>query len=403
MYIKKQYDKIKIDDKITLTGNETVVENVNRMIEHIQNHKILVGKAKKVFSAKSIKELNGVVVKPLDIISTRPAQKTYPNINGLYLLLRTMGILRFKVSKKEVVVEINQKLLKNWQKLNSTEQYFMLLEFWLIHSTPEDTINAFESSSLGSIINFFLEKRFELDDTLSELTYYPEYYNISLCEMFGFVTIFSMSPKEKNRWNIVDVKVNPLVKQILPLIMMQKREILGFLLFNQPKIGFTQKIFHPYFKEYKKVLKYQKDTSTKEGVFRLKVSLGRVYRTLEMDADSTFQSLASDILDEFNFDNDHLYEFRFSDNFGKDRTIKHPYIREEGVNDLWADEYLLKNFPLKELESFKFIFDFGDWWEFDILIEKIDESRKIEETKVVKSHGEAPKQYEYYDEDFDDE
>ncbi len=397
MYIKQQYDKIEIEKKEIRVDKESVVENINRVIEHIQNHKILATKAKRHFAIKQIKELNDILVNPIEIISARPAQKTYPNVNGIYLLLRAMGILRFKVSKKEIAMEINEELLKNWQSLNATEQYFMLLEFWLIHSNPRETIEGFNDRPIITLISFFTRERFSLDDTISELDYAPEYYNLALCEMFGFVDIFAMKPKDKNRWNIVDVKVKPLVKKILPLAIMENREIVS-MLFDPPKLGFFQKVFQPHFREYKNILEYPKETTT-EGVYRLKISLGRVYRTIEINADTNFESLAIAILEQFNFDCDHLYEFKFSDNFGKNIAIKHAEMSEDGDDDLWVDEYCLKNLPLQELESFKFIFDFGDWWEFDILIEKIDKGREIDSIELIKSHGEAPEQYPDYDDE----
>ena len=397
MYIKQQYDKI--EKKEIKLDTDSVVENINRVIEHIQNHKILATKAKRHFAIKQIKELNDILGNPIEIISVRPAQKTYPNVNGIYLLLRAMGILRFKVSKKEIVMEINEELLKNWQSLNATEQYFMLLEFWLIHSHPRETIDASNRMPLMTLIDFFIrDSKFSLARTIELLDFSPEYYNLALYEMFGFVDIKTRKPKDKNRWNIVDIKVKPLIKKILPLILMGNREIL-MLEFNPPELGFFQKIFQPHFKEYKNILEYPKETTT-EGVYRLKISLGRVYRTIEINSDTNFESLATDILEQFNFDCDHLYEFKFSDNFGKDRTIKHASMSEEGDDDLGSDEYCLKNLPLQELESFKFIFDFGDCWEFDILIEKIDKGREIDGIKLVKSHGEAPEQYPDYDEEW---
>lgn len=402
MYIKKQYNKIRIGKKeITLDDNESIIENINRVIEHIQNHKILATKAKQHFAIKNIKELNDILVNPLDIISTRPMQKSYPNINGLYLLLRTMGILKFKVSKKEIVMEINEELLKNWQSLNPTEQYFMLLEFWLIHSNPKDTIDSSNNKPILELITFFTrDSHLSLDKTIECLHFHPEYHNLALCEMFGFVDILTIKPQEKNSWNIIDIKVKPLVKKILPLAIPKYEGMINFL-FNPPKIGFFQKIFQPHFKEFKNILEYPKESIT-EGVYRLKISLGRVYRTIDVNSDTSFEYLAINILEQFNFDCDHLYEFKFSDNFGKNRSIKHEAMSEDGDDDdLWADEYCLKNLPLKELDSFKFIFDFGDWWEFDILIEKIDHGRKIDKIELVKSYGKAPKQYpDYNDEEW---
>ncbi|MBD3794161.1 MAG: hypothetical protein IE889_08435, partial [Campylobacterales bacterium] len=49
------------------------------------------------------------------------------------------------------MVGINEELLKNWQQLNATEQYFMLLEFWLFHSRPDEIIEGFHKSPLTAL------------------------------------------------------------------------------------------------------------------------------------------------------------------------------------------------------------------------------------------------------------
>jgi len=399
MYIKQQYDKIKLGKKeITLKNNQTIVEDINRVINHIQTNKILATKAKRYFGLKHIKELNDILVNPLNIISTRPAQKTYPNINGLYLILRAMGIIRFKVSKKEIVMQIDEELLKNWQSLNETEQYFMLLELWLIHSNPEGIIEGYARLPLKELNDFFIDNSHSLTRTLESMNYSPEYYNLALFEMFGFVKIKSLKPKEKNRWNIKEIKVKPLIRKILPLIRIKKESIIT-LIYNPPPLGYYQKLFQPHFQEFKNILKYPKAKEPITGVYRLKISLGRVYHIIEISSDKNFEFLASDILKQFNFDCDHLYEFRFTDNFGNKKSIQHYRMSPDG-NNLWVDEYCLKELPLQAFESFKFIFDFGDWWEFDIFIEEIREGESIDEVKLIKSYGTAPKQYPNYEEEW---
>ena len=48
------------------------------------------------------------------------------------------------------------------------------------------------------------------------------------------------------------------------------------------------------------------------------------------------------------------------------------------------------------------LFDFGDCWRFTITIEKIDESDADDfEPSITGSRGEAPRQYDYEDEDDD--
>ena len=399
MMIKKQYDALKIESKeIILEGNETIIENINRVIAYIQEHKVLATKGKQYFAIKYIKDLNALLVDPLDIFSLRPAQKSYPNINGIYLILRTMGMLTFKVSKKETVMGINEDVLERWQCLNTTEQYFTLLENWLVHSKPSETIEASRNSfPLEEAIRFFTYgQNFSRERMIENLNFSPEYYNIALSKMFGFIEITTITPTNKMRWNIVDITLNPLLKQIFKLMNPNDETGLMHLIFNPPQRGYTKEIFSPYCKAYKQTLVYSKPND-KNGVFRLKISLGKVYRTIDITSNIDFQSLASIVLELFDFDNDHMYEFRFLDNFGQQSSIIYPEATLDN-GKAWADEFYLKNLPLEEQNSFTFIFDFGDWWEFDILIEKIKEGESIENFKLIKSVGKAPEQYPDYDE-----
>jgi len=398
MYIKNQYDAIVIDKKTTLLeGNETIVENINRVIAHIQNNTILATKNKYHFATKNIKELNDILVNPINIISARPVQKTYPNVNGIYLLLRNMGILRFEASKKDIVMKIDEELFKNWKNLNETEQYFTLLELWLIQSSPKDVIEVFHEIPFVALNIFFRENTAPtLKKTIELIDFSSEYYSVALYEMFGFVEIQEAEPI-KNKWNIIQIRVKPLIKNIFPLITVDKRDLLSFV-FSKPKLGFFQNRVQQHYKEYKNRLKYPKKIIN-TGTYRLKISLYKVYRTIEINSSISFEELAGVILEQFNFDNDHLYAFNFIDRFGKKTNILHSSLDDDG-NNLWADDYYLKDLSLGEFENFKFIYDFGDNWEFDILIENIDNSREIESIKLVKSHGEAPEQYpDYCDEE----
>jgi hypothetical protein len=46
------------------------------------------------------------------------------------------------------------------------------------------------------------------------------------------------------------------------------------------------------------------------------------------------------------------------------------------------------------------VFDFGDWWEFNVVLESIDEpDPKLKKAKVIDKKGKAPEQYPDYDEE----
>jgi hypothetical protein len=49
-----------------------------------------------------------------------------------------------------------------------------------------------------------------------------------------------------------------------------------------------------------------------------------------------------------------------------------------------------------------FLFDFGDNWEFELLLEAVEPDRAVDKVEILETHGEAPEQYLYEDDDEDD-
>jgi hypothetical protein len=50
-----------------------------------------------------------------------------------------------------------------------------------------------------------------------------------------------------------------------------------------------------------------------------------------------------------------------------------------------------------EGQRFLYVFDFGDWWDFDI--ELIENENHLDRYKIVKKHGESPEQYPFCDDE----
>lgn len=73
----------------------------------------------------------------IDINLKRPVQKSYPYIHGLYFLLHTSGLAQIIGKGKKTKLVLDPKILQIWQSLNPTEQYFTLLESWLVWGNSE--------------------------------------------------------------------------------------------------------------------------------------------------------------------------------------------------------------------------------------------------------------------------
>lgn len=162
----------------------------------------------------------------------------------------------------------------------------------------------------------------------------------------------------------------------------------------------------------KKMTKKEKG-AFKNSIFELRVwasdwvghTRGMPSRDIAVRGDSDLDDLAADILDSFEFDNDHLY--MFSDN------IKNPYKGIEKyeaapMDDVFGDKIPLTrafivaqvfNAPKKKM---LFLFDYGDEWRFVVQLLGTRDAKNGENYPLVTNiKGEAPKQYEEYDEEED--
>jgi hypothetical protein len=51
--------------------------------------------------------------------------------------------------------------------------------------------------------------------------------------------------------------------------------------------------------------------------------------------------------------------------------------------------------PLVAKQKIDFRYDFGDDWRFEVLVEKIDPLKTVDQPKVIEKAGRAPKQYRW--------
>ena len=121
------------------------------------------------------------------------------------------------------------------------------------------------------------------------------------------------------------------------------------------------------------------------------------YRHILIDSTATFFSLHESILGAFEFDDDHAHAF-FLDNVAwSDRdSLYSPFIEDEIA---YSDQYTLAQKDLSIGKKFKYVFDFGEEWQFQCKILKTL-SVKTLVPMIIKEKGESPIQY---GDNFDDE
>lgn len=120
------------------------------------------------------------------------------------------------------------------------------------------------------------------------------------------------------------------------------------------------------------------------------------YRHIQISADSTLEELHDVIRESYGFDNDHCYAFFMDNKFWSREDAYFSDDMEKG--EQVTARYRLYETGLRKDKQFKYLYDFGDEWRFQCKVLRIVEEATPEPV-VIRSKGEAPDQYE----DWEDE
>lgn len=379
-----------------LTDFETLLELVEGGLKVTSTHRLKLAR---------LEEINNRLTHPVELGLTRPQQKSYPHINGLFLLLRASGLTVVDETGKSPKLVLDKHLLQQWHAMSTTEKYFNLLEAWLIRGR-ESLIG--EHERFGGIpdhltnITFLLHSKFkdksevtakDDKDLHESVKYFPGLYNIGLLDLFGWIELAQQPVKDGDSYQVASLRMNDIGRAFIEFLSQHYLDNLIELqrLDLEPvtkKYGYLKQWLQPYFPKYKAV--FELPTQEKiEGVRIIKVSLGKVWRRIAIAGEHSFDYLAREILSAFNFDFDHLYEFIVRGRAGETLNITHPHMND-GFD---AGELQLDDVLMSVGQSIDFVFDFGDNWQFSIVLEDISQESDVKTATVLEEHGKAPKQY----------
>jgi len=140
------------------------------------------------------------------------------------------------------------------------------------------------------------------------------------------------------------------------------------------------------------------------GTHTFKISLQKkIWRRVALSHKHTLDDLHNAIQQAFQFGNDHLYAF-FMD--GKAWSRKSAYWSPHDQSLPSASKAFIGSIPLHENQQFLYVFDFGSEWHFTVIFEGCDTTIQTPlRPAMLESMGKAPSQYgdDNFDEDEDDE
>lgn len=377
------------------------------LINFVGPQGIPVGKRGHLLATDSFYQLNARLCRSVSVSLNRPKQKSFPHINGLYLLLRAAGLVYVAGSTSKPLLVLDETVLQSWQRLNATERYFNLLEAWQIWGSPDMISERLTMGGISSQCLMFWnrlpagrERRVVDEDEMSRFSYIPGWYNLALMELFGWISIVDAAPQAGKGWRIASIKRQPFGSLLLTLFgesfLLQS---LGLELETSSRtFGKLQPLFQPLFPAWRNNLAAP-ETRCLEGLYVFRVSLGSVWRRIAIPGSCSFDTLSGSILDAFDFDYDHLYTFTYKNRFGVKEELCHPYM-EDGVP---AAATRIDSLSLKTGSILDYVYDFGDNWQFKIKLEEIRPADRRQKGPVcVEIHGKAPRQYTWGD-SWDDE
>lgn len=113
----------------------TVHRNLETMLKVIGNQPLELTPAEGVPRGRFMAAVNGMLANPFPAGSRQPAPRSFPNVRGLYHLLWSAGL--GQVTPDQRYFRLDQAAVAEWRALNPTEQYFALLEAWLLGPDPD--------------------------------------------------------------------------------------------------------------------------------------------------------------------------------------------------------------------------------------------------------------------------
>jgi len=392
---------------ISDSGPGTILRDFDTLLGYLRRQELQVAGTHQL-PRNVLAEINGRLTRPIQLRLKRPQQKSYPHIQGLYLVLRASGLACIGGTGGKLFLSIDDGVYQVWKSLNPTERYCALLESWLIRGKQEIVG---ERGRRGAMIPDNFRDLMELFIHMSErslqvagdrdaehlLRYVPGWCNLGLLELFGLIVIKPGSPIEGEGWQIERIDRTAFGDALVALLYTGFFKNMNLILKLKEEgkmpVGLLQPVLQPYFPDWKKNLSIP-EWVFREGTYIFKVSLGRLWFRIAIPAKYTLESLASAILDAAKFDYDHLYYFQHENPFGALERVNHPYM-DEGP---WASDVRVGDLLLRVGQKMTYLYDFGDNWEFDVTLEEVDRAKVVKEPVVLETHGEPPEQYPAWEE-----
>jgi hypothetical protein len=442
--------------KVSELDINATVNDFTVFCNYVEEKKPVLSKRKAVLGKNDLYELNSLLFYKKEVASPNFQQESYPIID-LIFNLALLGKLYVKAADAKGNVYLTRTTSKDeFDVLNIYEKYAFILEtFWTKYdlegimrwgmgtSHIDNAIQTLADSVAGEELEKgAFSQRTEYDVLFSYLSVVIRYFNyFGFCRYIPIIEINKKITKYDDSikaviptelgvnickvlvgqkivdWNIPWLKELIMdEKDIIPGIPYQSKFALFPSFSNKKEKLKAEKVyderrksgFIPLYKFLEPIVPEGALNKTVtavrnklvKGSYVFKVSLGRsVWRKIMLSYDHTLEELHNAVQEAFDFEDDHLYSF-FMD---AKRYSKHAYHSPMCDEGPFANDVRIGELGLYEGQKIIYLFDYGDSWEFEVQLLKIFKDEiPPKNPKIIEAKGEAPRQYEYCDDDDDE-
>jgi hypothetical protein len=418
--------------QITVGDPGTILKDVETLIEFVGPEGVVTKGRNANLPIDRLPELNRRVGHPIQLNLRRALLRDYPNLSGIFILLRVMELLQVNGSRLIVCPSA----LDLWRGLNPAEQYFGLLEALLFQAQSSvmggertrEEAQAFSTTAkfLGQLSERWCN--FDYYESASTLGPHGELppWNLFAQQQLGLIEIRPLPSSMRQprgwggrgwlvgaarladwgtavTWALLEFRKRQLEEENEAEAedndeqeSTEKPDELHENGSAETPFGMLQPVFQPYFPEWRTAYTLPR-RELRLGAHTFKVTLagwrgagGGIWRRLLVPPNASLDELAGAILCAFKLDDDHVYDFRYRDQRGRSRVYYHPWT-DEGP---FTPEIAVSETGLALKDEMQFTFDYGDYWQFQVRLEAVDAAAcRLSVPTVIESAGKAPDQY----------
>ncbi|MCW7553287.1 plasmid pRiA4b ORF-3 family protein [Endozoicomonas gorgoniicola] len=380
--------------------HRTFLRDVDVFLDYLVRKPVALSRGKNQPPVKWAQLLNNLLSTPEKLTLKRPMTSHYAQVLGLFLLTRSSCLGRLRIGSKENFdFHINEALYQQWQTMSEVERYFSLLDSWVncgYAINAGELIRGPDDRFLPGVMMMYGENDLWRGKEVREPDFWlrrGKAFNLAILKMTGLAELHLEDSNRKIRF----LRLTPWGQVFLTAC---QQGFIDSLEGSEFEDDFEQINLLPAIQAIRPDV--QRTLELPEQIiaasYLLTVTLGKeCSRTLKLSADHTLDELADAILDAFDFDNDHLYHFQYKTDFGAFRKVGHPATYD---CDGFTDGTQLRHLHPAPGMKVTFVFDYGDYWEFEIVIMYGSEDA-VSGITVTDRKGVAPEQYpEYEDSDY---